>query len=148
MDPLKTMAGLETTKKAFSLWDEFRKFAFKGNVIDLAVGIIIGTAFSDIVKSLVNNLIMPLISVMIPPDSGYTHWSWEIGGRSVPYGKFLSDIVNFLIIALVLYIFIVKFLGWVMRSRTEEAATPPPPTREEELLTEIRDLLKQKAAPP
>ena len=143
MDPIREVAALEPTKKALSLFEEFKTFAFKGHVIDLAVGVIIGAAFSKIIDSLVKNIIMPLVGLLLPGDKGYEGWYFEIRGTTVPYGHFLAEVVNFLIVALVLFIFIVKFLGWVMRTRKEEAAAPPPLTKEQELLTEIRDLLKR-----
>jgi large conductance mechanosensitive channel len=145
MDSPKQATPLDVREKAFSLFEEFKNFAFKGNVIDLAVGVIIGAAFGKIVDSLVKHLIMPLISVIIPGEQGYLGWKWVVNGKEVPYGLFLGEVVNFLIVALALYIFIVKFLGLVMKAKKEEAA-PPPPTRDQELLTEIRDLLKQKQA--
>jgi large conductance mechanosensitive channel len=147
MDPLKNLAELGATKKATSLFEEFKKFAFKGNVVDLAIGVIIGAAFGAIVKSLVEDVIMPLIGLVMPGDKGYEGWAWQVGDKVIPYGKFLGAVVNFLIIALVLYLFIVKFLGWIMKSRQEQAA-PAPPTKEQELLMEIRDILKQRAAEP
>ena len=133
---------IDPAKKVFSLVDEFKNFALKGNVIDMAVGVVIGGAFAGIVKSLVDNIITPLISVFVPSDKGYTQWMWTPHGttKEVKYGLFLSDIVTFLILALVLFIFVVKVLGFFMRSRQE--APPPPPTKDQELLTEIRDLLK------
>ena len=142
MEPKKESAALEARRKAFSLFEEFKRFAFKGNVVDLAIGVIIGAAFGTVVKSLVEDVIMPLVGLILPGNKGYEGWVW----RGVSYGKFLGAAVNFLIIALVLYIFIVKFLGWIMKSRHEEAAAPPPPTKEQELLMEIRDLLKQQAS--
>jgi large conductance mechanosensitive channel len=150
MEPLKAVTSLDPAKKAFSLLDEFKQFAFKGNVIDLAVGVIIGAAFGRIIDSLVKNIIMPLVSLVLPGQQGYQNWKVVVGEKEVPYGLFISEIVNFLILALVLFIFIVKFLGWVMRTKKAEAAAPPPPTKEQELLTEIRDLLKKSpaAAPP
>jgi large conductance mechanosensitive channel len=129
-------------KQAASLFGEFRNFAFKGNVVDLAVGVIIGAAFGKIVDSLVKHLIMPLISVIMPSERGYLDWKWIVGDKEIPYGLFLGEVLNFLIVALVLFLFIVKFLGWVMKTRNQEAAAPPPPTKEQELLGEIRDLLK------
>jgi large conductance mechanosensitive channel len=138
-----SLENLDPAKKAFSLFDEFKKFAFKGNVVDLAIGVIIGAAFGAIVKSLVEDIIMPLIGLVLPGNKGYEGWFWKVGEQIIPYGKFLGALVNFLLIALVLYIFIVKFLGWIMRSKTEEP--PPPLTKDQELLTEIRDLLKQRA---
>jgi large conductance mechanosensitive channel len=146
MDLPKDLPGLGAAKKASSLFDEFKKFAFKGNVVDLAIGVIIGAAFGAIVKSLVDDIIMPLIGTILPGDKGYEGWVWEVADKTIPYGKFLGAVVNFLLVALVLYIFIVKFLGWIMRSQQEQA--PPPPTKDQELLMEIRDLLKQRAAEP
>jgi large conductance mechanosensitive channel len=141
---LDKISGLVPTKKAFSLLDEFKAFAFKGNVIDLAVGVIIGVAFGKIIDSLVKHIIMPFISIFMPGEKGYLGWKWVVSGVEIPYGLFIGEIVNFLIVALALFIFIVKFLGWIMKSKKEEApAPPPPPTREEELLAEIRDLLKK-----
>ena len=145
MDPIRNRVAAPA-KAALSLADEFRQFAFRGNVIDLAVGVIIGAAFGKIIDSLVKHLIMPLISVVIPGQQGYLEWKWVINGKEVPYGLFLGEIVNFLILALVLFIFIVKFLGWVMREKKAEVVAPPPPTKDQELLGEIRDLLKRRPA--
>lgn len=134
---------MSLTKKATGILDEFKAFAFKGNVVDLAVGVIIGGAFGKIVDSLVKNVIMPFVGCLIPGDQGYLGWKIVINGKDIPYGLFIGDVVNFIIVAVSLFIFIVKFLGWVMRSRTAaEAAPPPPPTKSEQLLSEIRDLLK------
>jgi large conductance mechanosensitive channel len=132
--------------RARTLLEEFRNFAFKGNVIDLAVGVIIGAAFGKIVDSLVKHLLMPLVSLLVPGETGYLGWKWVLGGKEIPYGLFLGEVVNFLIIAAALYIFIVKFLGALMRAKEKEAAAPPPPSRSEALLAEIRDLLKARAA--
>ena len=142
----KQSAVLGARNRAFSLLDEFKQFALKGNVIDLAIGVIIGAAFGKIVDSLVKHIIMPLVSVVVPGKQGYLEWKWIIDGKEVPYGLFLGEIVNFLILALVLFIFIVKFLGWVMREKKQEVAAPPPPTKDQELLAEIRDLLKRRPA--
>ena len=148
MDLTKQAQSLDgARRRAFSLFDEFKQFALKGNVIDLAIGVIIGAAFAKIVDSLVKHIIMPLISVVVPGEQGYLGWKWVLNGKDVPYGLFLGEVVNFLLVALALYIFIVKFLGFVLRSKKAEAvAAPPPPTREQELLAEIRDLLKQRPA--
>lgn len=129
---------MEPAKKAFSLLDEFKSFALKGNVIDLAVGVIIGAAFGKIIGSLVENVLMPLISY-ITPDMDFSQWT--IG--KIKIGLLLNDILYFLIVALALFVFIVKFVGWITKAKKEEAAAPPPPTKDQELLTEIRDLLKQ-----
>ena len=134
---------IDPSKKVFSLLDEFKKFALKGNVIDLAVAVVVGAAFGKLVDSLVKNLIMPLVSSVLPVDQtgqGYLDWSFTINGVTIPYGHFLGDVVNFLIIAAAMFFFMVKFLGFILRSKKEEA--PPPPTKEQQLLTEIRDLLR------
>ena len=147
MQPLKADSSLGPTKRAFSLLGEFKNFAFKGNVIDLAVGVIIGAAFGGIIKSLVDNVMMPLIGAALPFEQGYRGWVATLNGKPIPYGLFLAEVVNFLLIALVLFVFIVKFLGWLMKAKKEEAAAPPPLTRDQELLTEIRDLLQARPAP-
>jgi large conductance mechanosensitive channel len=144
MDAGKSSAPANAARKAFSLYEEFRNFAFKGNVVDLAVGVIIGAAFGKIISSLVDNIIMPVIGLILPGDKGYEGWALQVGGKVVPYGKFLGDVVYFLIVALALFLFVVKFLGWILRTRKEEA--PPPLTKDQELLVEIRDLLQKNAA--
>ncbi|MFO0810669.1 MAG: large conductance mechanosensitive channel protein MscL [Gemmataceae bacterium] len=143
LDKLKSLAP---TKQAVTLLDEFKAFAFKGNVIDLAVGVIIGGAFGGIVKSLVDNIIMPVIGLILPGDQGYKGWVLTVGGKTIPYGLFLGEVVNFLIVAAVLFVFIVKFLGWIMQTKKAEAETTPPLTKDQALLEEIRDLLKAQAA--
>ena len=147
MDPIHRIVELDPRKKAFSLLEEFKSFAFKGNVIDLAVGVIIGAAFGKIVDAMVKKVMMPLISAAFPVDQHYDKWVWMIRGQEIKYGEFLGEIMNFLLVALILFIFIFKFLGWVMKQKKEEAVAPPPLTKDQELLTEIRDLLKKGAAP-
>jgi large conductance mechanosensitive channel len=119
MSAIRQISGMVPTKKALSLFDEFRNFAFKGNVIDLAVGVIVATAFGKIVDSLVKHVIMPLVSVLLPAQQDYLSWKWEVHGKTIPYGLFLGEVVNFLIVAAAMFFFVVKFLGWVMRARTE-----------------------------
>ncbi len=140
MTPLEKIGSIDPARAAFSLADEFKKFAFKGNVIDMAVGVIIGAAFGKIIDSLVKNIIMPFVSLLLPGNQGYLNWKLVMGAKEVPYGLFIGEVVNFLIIAVVLFLFIVKFLGWLMRSREKVEVVL---TKEEELLTEIRDLLKK-----
>ena len=126
--------------KTSALLEEFKNFALKGNVVDLAIGVIIGAAFGKIVDSLVKHIIMPLIGLILPGEQGYLGWKLVVNGKEIPYGLFIGEIVNFLIIALALYIFIVKFIGLIIKSKE---AAPPAPTKDQELLTEIRDLLKK-----
>ncbi len=142
LENVKALKDIDPAGQAFSLWNEFKSFAFKGNVIDMAVGVIIGTTFGAIVKSLVDHIIMPLVSIVMPSKEGYTGWRPSVFGAEIPVGEFLGNVVNFLIVAVVLFIFIVKFLGWLTRTKKQEAAAPPPPTKDQELLMEIRDLLK------
>ncbi len=146
LSPLDKLSQLDPRRQAFSLLGEFKAFAFKGNVIDLAVGVIIGAAFGGLVKSLVDNLIMPLIASIGGSPDGVNALSFSLNGTPIPYGKFLGDVLNFLILAAALFFFIVKFLGFIMRSKKAEAAVPPPPTKDQELLTEIRDLLAKRTA--
>jgi len=147
MAAFDNLKSLDPTKRAFSLFDEFKAFAFKGNVIDLAVGVIIGAAFAKIVDSLVKHIIMPLIAAVTPGEHGYLGWKVTIGGSEILYGQFIGEVVNFLLVAVALFIFIVKFLGWIMRTRQKAATAPTPPlSKQEELLTEIRDLLKTPRA--
>ena len=123
--------------------EEFKDFAFKGNLIDLAVAVVLGVAFGKIVDSLVKHLIMPFVGLLLPGEQGYLGWKIAVGAKEVPYGLFLGEIVNFIIIAFVLYLFIVKFLGFMMKAKQ---SAPPAPSKEELLLTEIRDLLKAQRA--
>ena len=132
-----------------SLLQEFRAFALKGNVVDLAVGVIIGAAFGKIVESLVKHVIMPTIAAILPFPQTYTAWKLVVNGKEIPYGLFLGEVVSFVLVAAAVFLFIVKFLGWVMKLRAQEAvASPeaPPPPRNEVLLAEIRDLLKARQA--
>ena len=124
MNPIKKIGDIDPAKKAFTLVEEFKAFAFKGNVIDMAVGIIIGAAFGKIIDSFVKHIIMPLISLLLPGQQGYLGWKIVVGAKEVPYGLFIGEVVNFLIIAAVLFVFIVKFLGFLTKSRQKEAAAP------------------------
>src|SRR5262249_1656876 len=100
MAPIEKRPLLEpAARKALSLFDEFKEFAFKGRVIDLAVGVIIGAAFSKIIESLVKNIMMPVLGLILPGPEGYLGWSW----RGIAYGQFIGDVVNFIIIALALF---------------------------------------------
>jgi large conductance mechanosensitive channel len=91
VDLVKQAIAMEPAKKALSLVEEFKNFALKGNVTDLAVGVIIGAAFGKIVDSLVKHIMMPLIGFVLPGDEGYLGWKWVIGGQEVLYGQFLGE---------------------------------------------------------
>jgi large conductance mechanosensitive channel len=121
------------------MWNEFKKFAMKGNVIDLAVGVIIGTAFGKIVSSLVADVIMPLIGLLMG-GINFSNLAIAIGNEELKYGQFIQSIVDFLIIAISVFLF-VRFIN---RFKKKEEAKPEPVKvdRQAELLAEIRDLLK------
>ena len=136
---------------------EFKEFAMKGNVVDMAIGVVIGAAFGKITASLVNDVIMPLIS-RITGGVDFSAWKWvlkaaetaadgtEIPEIAVNYGNFIAVVLDFLIIALVLFMVVkainkLRSIGKKPEAPAEEEA--PAPTSEE-LLTEIRDLLKDK----
>jgi large conductance mechanosensitive channel len=141
---------------------EFKKFALKGNMIDMAVGIIIGAAFATVIKSLVDDILMPIIAAIIQkPDfsnlfvmlrnpAGETFASVEAarnaGAAVLGYGLFINALIAFLIVAFVLFV-IVKNMNKLMEKKAEEAAkpaAPPQPSAQEVLLSEIRDILKSQ----
>ena len=103
-----------------SLWDEFRGFALKGNLIDLAVAVVIGAAFGGVVNSMVKNLLMPALSYLTPGKPGYL--SWKLGRIEV--GAFLGDLVNFLVVALAMFFLVVKVLGMLQRVAGQTSDEP------------------------
>ena len=139
-------------------WDEFMAFAVKGNAMALAVGTIIGAAFSTITKSITDDIIMPIVAIFmggidfselkitLPRLFGEAPVD-EAGNaiaNTLNYGNFIAAVINFLILALVVF-FLVKGINKLTQRKKEEAPpAPPAPSAEEKLLTEIRDLLKQK----
>ena len=124
---------------------EFKAFIARGNVMDLAVGVIIGGAFSAITTSLINDIIMPLLGILTSSVS-FADLSVTIGGAVVTYGNFIQAVLNFLVMAFVVFC-LVKALNKLHRKKEEAPPPPPAPSAEEVLLTEIRDLLKAGAAP-
>lgn len=146
------------------MFEEFKKFALKGNMVDMAVGIVIGAAFGTVVKSLVDDIINPIIAAIFrAPDfsnlfivlrnpTGQAFSSIEAarqaGAAVVGYGLFINAVVAFLIVAFALFV-VVKNMNRLMEKKTEQTATPAPPpepTPQEVLLAEIRDLLKKRSA--
>lgn len=128
------------------LLKEFREFALKGNVVDMAVGIIIGVGFGKIVSSVVSDVVMPPLGLLVGgvDFSGLAITLKEASGNTpavvIAYGKFIQTVVDFTIVAFAVFI-LVKALNTLRRK--QDAAPPPPPSREEVLLAEIRDLLKK-----
>lgn len=121
---------------------EFKAFAVKGNVVDLAVAVIIGGAFGAIVTSFVNDLIMPLIGAIFSvPD--FSTLSFTVNGTAIMIGLFIQAVVNFLIVALSIFM-MVRALNRFKKKEEAAPQTPPAPSKEELLLTEIRDLLKER----
>ncbi|MBW8367650.1 MAG: large-conductance mechanosensitive channel protein MscL [Arenimonas sp.] len=132
---------------------EFKEFALRGNVVDLAVGVVIGAAFGKIVASLVNDIIMPLVGNIVG-GVNFNQLAYELQPASVDaagaevaavlvkYGAFIQTIVDFTIVAFAIFM-AVKVMNTLKRKRVEEPAAPPAPSEEVQLLTEIRDALKR-----
>lgn len=146
---------MSTKEKARGFLSEFRDFAMRGNVVDLAVGVVIGGAFGKITTSVVNDIIMPAIS-LLTGGLNFTQWKWvlkeavlaadgteQAAAIAIHFGNLLSVILDFIIIAFAVFC-MVKALNRLHRKKEEEPAPEPPaPSKEEILLTEIRDLLAQ-----
>ncbi|MBQ4111038.1 MAG: large-conductance mechanosensitive channel protein MscL [Clostridia bacterium] len=127
------------------MWKEFKEFALKGNVVDMAIGVVVGSAFSKIVTSIVNDIIMPLVGVI---TGGLDFSAAQIvlkGDSALKYGSFIQNVIDFLIIAVTLF-FVVKTIN-VVKKKCEKPAEPveekPAEPTEKEILAEIRDLLKK-----
>lgn len=121
---------------------EFKQFALKGNVMDLAVGIIIGGAFSGITSSLVNDIIMPLVGLFIGADT-FSSLVISVGSAVVNLGVFIQTIINFIILAFVVFL-MMKAINSMRKKEEAAPSAPPALSKEEVLLTEIRDILASK----
>lgn len=121
---------------------EFKAFAMRGNVMDMAVGVIIGGAFGKIVSSLVDDIFMPIIGVLTG-GIDFSKVSIMVGDAEVKYGMFIQDVIDFLIIAICIFTMI-KAMNSLSKKKEEEPTAPAEPSNEEKLLGEIRDLLKNK----
>ena len=129
--------------------EEFKAFVMRGNVLDMAVGVVIGGAFGKITTSLVNDIIMPLIS-MLTGGIDFSSWKWVLKAAegdaaevAVNFGSFVAVVLDFIIIAFAVFC-MVKAINKFHKKKEEAPAAPPEPSAEEKLLTEIRDLLKEK----
>ena len=132
------------------LVDEFKAFIMRGNVVDMAVGVIIGGAFGKIVTSLVNDIFMPIIGVLIG-NVNFSDLQIKLGEplegaeqAAIKYGMFIQEVVNFLIIALCIFM-VIKVINKLQKKKEEAPAPVPEPTKEEVLLSEIRDALNKIA---
>ena len=132
----------KVSKKGTGLFSEFKQFISRGNVLDLAVGVIIGAAFGKIVSSLVDNIIMPLVGLAIG-GINFSGLTFKIKDATIAYGLFIQNVVDFLIVALCIFIFI-KIINAFFRKKKEEEPAPIVKSDEAILLEEIRDLLKKK----
>lgn len=124
------------------LLNEFKEFISRGNVIDMAVGVVIGSAFSKIVTSLVNDIIMPLVGIIIG-GLDFTSLSIKIKDSEILYGSFIQNIVDFLIIAACIFT-VIKIMNKFKKQKTAEEPKPVETPEDIKLLTEIRDLLKKE----
>ena len=122
---------------------DLRAFLLRGNVLDLDVAVILGAAFGAIITSLVNDIIMPLIGVLLG-GIDFTSLAVQVGDASITYGLFIQAIINFIVIGVTVF-FVVKYASRLFDEKEAAPAAPPEPTAEEKLLAEIRDLLKEKA---
>ncbi len=122
--------------------EEFKQFIARGNVMDMAVGVIIGGAFSSITTSLINDIIMPLLGIFTGSIS-FAELYFTVNGAVIAYGNFIQAVLNFLVMAFVVFCMI-KAINRFHRKKEEAPPAPPGPSAEEKLLTEIRDLLKEK----
>jgi len=124
-----------------SMIKEFKAFAMRGNVMDLAVGVIIGAAFGKIVASLVENILMPIIGIFMQGVK-FDDLMIKVGDAEVKYGLFIGSIIDFIIIAFVIFM-LIKAMNSTKKKEEATPAAPPAPTKDQTLLTEIRDLLKK-----
>lgn len=122
---------------------EFREFAVKGNVMDMAVGVIIGGAFGKIVSSLVDNVLMPVISIFTV-GLDFSKLSVKVNEATINYGMFIQNVIDFLIIAFCIFLMVKGMNNLNKKKKEDPAPAAPEPSVEEKLLTEIRDLMKKK----
>ncbi len=130
-------------EKTTGFFDEFKQFIARGNVMDMAVGVIIGGAFSAITTSLINDIIMPLLGIFTNSIT-FSALSVTVGGAVITYGNFIQAVLNFLVMAFVVFCLVKAMNSFHRKEETPtEPAPEPEPSNEEKLLAEIRDLLKR-----
>ncbi len=120
--------------------EEFKAFAMRGNVVDLAIAVVIGAAFGKIVSSLVENIFMPVIGILVG-GVDFTGWALEVGEVNITYGAFIQSVFDFVIVALVIFM-VVKAMAKMKKTAEEAPVKPAEPSAEVKLLTEIRDSLR------
>ena len=134
----------EIDRKSRGFMGEFRKFIARGNVMDMAVGVIIGGAFSNITTSLVNDILNPILGILAGDNEALAALAVQLpGGGALMIGNFINAVLNFLIMAFAVFC-LVKAINHLYKKKEEVPPPPPAPSAEEKLLTEIRDLLKEK----
>ena len=141
----------DALKRGHGFFQEFRAFIMRGNVVDLAVGVVIGAAFGKIVTSLVDQVIMPPIG-MLTSKADFSSLKWVLRPAdaasktsevAIGYGAFINTLINFLIVGLVIFL-VIKGVNSLKRKEAEKPAEPPAPTTDQKLLMEIRDLLAKR----
>lgn len=136
---VKNRVGSEVKK--VKVLEEFRQFIARGNVLDLAVGVIIGASFQSLVTSLTDNIISPILGCFSEVD--FNAYSLKIGNLNLKYGAFLTDVINFIIMAFIVFL-IVKFMNKILTKKEKVEEKPAPVPEDIKLLQEIRDLLQKQ----
>ncbi len=140
------MKSKKIKEKSKGLLNEFKTFILRGNVMDLAVGVLIGSAFQNLVTSLTKNIISPILGCFSEVD--FSDFVLKVGKLNLTYGQFITDVINFIIMAFVIFLLVktMNFIESIGKKKEEEVKKEPIKTDETKLLEEIRDLLKENKA--
>lgn len=140
------MESKKIKEKSKGLLNEFKTFILRGNVMDLAVGVLIGSAFQNLVTSLTKNIISPILGCFSEVD--FSDFVLKVGKLNLTYGQFITDVINFIIMAFVIFLLVktMNFIESIGKKKEEEVKKEPIKTDETKLLEEIRDLLKENKA--
>lgn len=140
------MESKKIKEKSKGLLNEFKTFILRGNVMDLAVGVLIGSAFQNLVTSLTKNIISPILGCFSEVD--FSEFVLKVGKLNLTYGQFITDVINFIIMAFVIFLLVkaMNFIESIGKKKEEEVKKEPIKTDETKLLEEIRDLLKENKA--